>query len=133
MNEDKIELFEIQKQLFWLSRSTRALVVAFAFASNLRLWNVLRNGEKFGQMFEDMLAGAKIPPLTHIFTTYPIEIFIASAILTIGAIVLICVKKEKAIFLSLGVLAGFLSFALAEAANQAYWQPIHQIIKQLTG
>ena len=133
MNEEKTELSEIQQQLFWLSRSMRALVVAFAFAANLRLCNVLRNGEKFGQIFEDMLAGAKIPTLTHIFTTYHVDIFIASAILTISAIVLIFAKKEKAIFLSFGVLSGFLSFALAEAANQAYWQPIHEIIKQLTG
>jgi hypothetical protein len=133
MNEDKIELSEIQKQFFWLSRAMRAFVVAFAFAANLRLWNVLRNGEKFGQIFQDMLSGAKIPTLTHIFTTYHIEIFMVSAILTIGVIILIFVKKEKVVFLSFGVLAGFLSFALAEAANQAYWQPIHQIIKQLTG
>lgn len=133
MKEEEIELSDIRDQLFWVSRCMRALVVAFAFAANLRLWNVLRNGEKFGQMFQDMLSGAKIPTLTHIFTTYHIEIFMASAILTVGVIILIFVKKEKAVFLSFGVLAGFLSFALAEAANQAYWQPIHQIIKQLTG
>ena len=131
--KEETELSEIQNQLFWLSRCMRALVVAFAFAANLRLWNVLRNGEKFGQIFQDMLTGAKIPTLTRIFTTYHIEIYIASAILTVGVIVLIFVKKEKAVFLSFGVLAGFLSFALAEAANQAYWQPIHQVIKQLTG
>lgn len=133
MNEDKIELSEIKKQFFWLSRAMRALVVAFAFAANLRLWNVLRNGEKFGQIFQDMLSGAKIPHLTHVFTTYHIEIFMASAILTVGVIVLIFVKKEKPVFLSFGVLAGFFSIALAEAANLAYWQPIHEIIKQLTG
>lgn len=133
MNEEKIELTEIRKQLFWLSRSMRALVVAFAFAATLRLWNVLRNGEKFGQLFEEMLSGAKIPTLTHLFTTHHIGIFATSTILTISAIVLIFVKKDNAIFLSFGVLTGFLSFALAEAANQAYWQPIHEIIKQLTG
>ena len=133
MNEEKIDLSEIQDQVFWLSRAMRALVVAFAFASNLRLWNVLKNGEKFGQIFDDMLSGAKIPTLTHIFTTHHIEIFTASAILTISAIILIFVRKEKAMFLSFGVLTGFLSFALAEAANQAYWKPIHEIIRQLTG
>jgi len=133
MKEEDIELSDIRDQLFWLSRCMRALVVAFAFAANLRLWNVLRNGEKFGQIFQDMLSEAKIPRLTQIFTTYHIEIFVVSAILTISAIVLIFVKKKQSVFLSFGVLAGFLSFALAEAANQAYWQPIHEIIKQLTG
>lgn len=133
MNDNKTQTTNVEEQLLWLSRAVRALVIAFAVASNIRLWTVLRNGEKFGQMFQDMLDGAALPVLTRIFTTYHFGIYAATTALTIAVVTLILTQKEKPMLLSFGVLAGFLSYALAETANQAYWQPIHEIIKQLTG
>ncbi|MGJ8649914.1 MAG: hypothetical protein ACSHX4_06115 [Opitutaceae bacterium] len=133
MNENKTQTTDLEEQIIWLSRAVRALVIAFAVASNIRLWTVLRNGEKFGQMFQDMLDGAALPILTRIFTTYHFGIYAATTALTVTAIALILAQKEKTMLLSFGVLVGFLSYALAETANQAYWQPIHEIIKQLTG
>lgn len=133
IHEEKIRQPDREAQVMWLTRALRALVIAFAVASNLRLWTVLRNGEHFGQMFQDLLDGAKIPLLTTLFTAYHFEIYSIASAVTVAVVALILAQKEKAMLLTAGVLAGFLSYLLAETANQAYWQPIHEVIRQLTG
>ena len=133
MNHEETSPADPQSQVLWLSRALRALVVAFAVAANLRLFNVLRQGDRFGEVFDEMLAGAKIPTSTEIFTSYPLEIYGATSLLTVAAVFVILAKKREPMFLAFGVLVGFLSYVLSEAASYAYWLPIQEVMRQLTG
>lgn len=118
------------RRLNWSIRIT-LLLVNLAFASKA-LFTIL-SSSKFQQTYDEMLAGAPIPPLTAFFVNNAGLL----AVCIIGLFVLAAVALlayRKSIFslpVSLGTALSMI--IISEVAHKAYLLPIMGIIQNLTG
>ncbi|MEM0967317.1 MAG: hypothetical protein AAGJ81_14315 [Verrucomicrobiota bacterium] len=133
MVDESDQIGDLKKQMAVLTRTILVLVIAFLIASNLRLLSVLGRGEEFGLILNGMLAGAKVPSTTQIFTTYHLAIYSGFTAVTVALVFAVFRSKDKTKYLVCAVFVSVLSYTVAELAMQSYWSPIQKVIQMLAG
>ena len=124
---------QLEQHVRNLSLAVRLGVAVVTAAFTVQCCIVLSQAPNFQQIFEDLLGGMALPPLTVFFMTFSIPITIGAVVMALLIIAGLFVLPRKPWCIPLGILVAIVIIAVTQLAVFSFQLPLLQIISQLSG